>query len=141
MRNIRKIVVHCSATPATMDIGRDEIDRWHRERKFNGIGYHLVIRRNGRLERGRAMEKSGAHAKGYNSESVGVCLVGGTDSAGKAERNFTPRQYARLAEVLKGLQLVFPDAEVLGHRDLPGVAKACPCFDVKEWWKSKKEEA
>jgi Negative regulator of beta-lactamase expression len=121
-----------------MDIGAETIRRWHtdpepRGRGWTDIGYHFVIRRNGSVENGRDVERPGAHAYGYNEDSIGVCLVGGTDANDRlhAEANYTMEQYRALEELVHVLLDRHPDAEVLGHRDLPGVKKACPCFDVR----------
>ena len=128
------IVVHCSATKPNQDIGASEIRKWHVEDNgWSDIGYHQVIRRNGAIELGRPLHVSGAHAKGFNARSVGVCLVGGIDNSGKAENNFTVEQMESLVVTLDYWRRIYPKAEVLGHRDLPGVAKACPSFDVRKW--------
>lgn len=79
MRNIDSIIVHCSATKAGLDFTATDIDRWHRERGFNGIGYHYVIRLDGKLEKGRDVTLAGAHCKGWNERSVGICYIGGLD--------------------------------------------------------------
>lgn len=133
--DVRYLVVHCSATQAKSDIGAKEITRMHRERGFLTIGYHFVIRRNGTVESGRALDAIGAHAEGWNTRSLGICLVGGIDPNGKSEDNFTADQFASLAELLQKLRQDFPKASVLGHRDLPNVKKDCPCFDVRSWVK------
>lgn len=134
MRSIDKIVIHCSATPPSMDIGAVAIDEWHRiENRWSGIGYHKVIRRNGAVEQGRDLERVGAHAKGHNSHSIGICMVGGVNSEGKAENNFTLHQFSALLDELIALTADYPDAVIVGHRDLPGVRKSCPCFDVSAW--------
>ena len=126
------IVIHCSATPPDRDIGRDEIDRLHRARGWKGgCGYHFVVRRDGTLECGREVTKVGAHAKGYNGHSVAVCLIGGVDTDGKPEANFTDRQWAALERVVAALRLVWPAAEVMGHNEI--ARKACPSFNVQEW--------
>lgn len=130
----RLLVVHCAATPPGMDIGVREITRWHREQGFLAVGYHWVIRRDGTLEPGRAEHLIGAHATQVNRESVGVCLVGGVDAKQNPEDNFTRAQRATLVELLGELLVRYPGAEVIGHRDIPGVAKACPSFDVRAWW-------
>ena len=110
-----------------------EIDRWHRQRGFLKIGYQFVIRRDGTLETGRALEDVGAHTTNFNSRSVGICLVGGLDEQMKPEANFTPEQWAALEKLVKGLKSKhYPNAQVIGHRDV--AAKECPCFDVKSWW-------
>lgn len=137
MRRIARIVVHCAATPPSADIGRKEIDRWHRTRGFLCIGYHYVIRRDGTVEEGRPEEQIGAHAEGFNKDSIAICLVGGVAADCKTpEANFTPAQFASLKLRLSEFAKKYPQAEVLGHRDLPRVAKACPSFDVREWLKT-----
>ncbi len=136
MNNIKYLVVHCSATPPTMNIGKEEIKQWHLERGWSDIGYHVVIRRNGVVEYGRPFDKMGAHIKGYNKNSLGVCLVGGVDDKGKPSNNFTERQFNTLGCVLTALEMLFPGASIRGHRDFPGVTKACPSFDVDLWRKS-----
>lgn len=130
---VKYLVVHCSATQPKADIGVAEIDKMHRERGFNGIGYHFVIRRDGTVEKGRPEDQIGAHVEGHNSESIGICLVGGINKEGKAEDNFTLDQYASLAALLMSLASTYTEATVLGHRDFPGVKKDCPCFDVRKW--------
>ncbi len=139
------IVIHCSATPPSSDIGADEIDEWHRKRGWSGIGYHAVIRRDGEIEFGRPFDDIGAHVKGQNYRSVGVCMVGGVDSKGKSENNYTEDQWESLIAIIDMLERAYPLAKTLGHRDLSpdldgdGVIekhewmKDCPCFDVKEW--------
>ena len=141
------LVVHASATPADLDIGVEEIDRWHKERGWNGIGYHFVIRRDGTLEAGRSITKAGAHVYGYNRVSLGICMVGGVTKDGKPENNFTDEQFNTLHTLLISLRQMYPRAEILGHRDLsPDIdgdgiiekwewLKDCPCFDVREWWR------
>lgn len=126
------VVVHCSATAPDMDIGRDEIDAWHRARGWNGVGYHFVIRRDGELEYGRQPTKKGAHAgAAYNNRSLSICLIGGVDAAGRPAASFTPAQWATLARLLAALKLVWPAAEVIGHNEVS--AKACPSFNVQAW--------
>lgn len=127
------IAVHCSATTPTMNIGKAEIDRWHRAKGWLCIGYHFVIRRDGTIEIGRPVDAIGSHVQNYNSVSVGICLVGGVDAKGKSEDNFTDDQYITLAKLLRELKAKYPNAKVQGHRDFPKVAKDCPCFDVQDW--------
>lgn len=133
--DVQFIAVHCSATGPAADIGVAEIDRWHRDRGWGSCGYHFVIRRDGKLEAGRSLLVRGIHIAGYNHNSIGVCLVGGTDGtkAQKPQANFTPQQLATLRSVLDQLKAQYPQAAIQGHRDFPNVAKACPCFDVKTW--------
>jgi len=143
MRPINKIVVHCSATKADRNIGEAEITQWHKEKGWSDIGYHFVIRRNGLRENGRPIEIAGAHVAGHNTGSIGICMVGGVGQDGKAECNFTSRQFQALEILLRELLSQFPKAEVLGHRDLSpdkdgdGTVeqsewlKECPTFDAK----------
>ena len=123
------IVVHCSATTPDMDIGVEEIDQWHKDRGWSGVGYHDVIRRNGVPEEGRHVNAVGAHVKGYNSISVGVCLVGGIDDNGRPQDNFTPEQYKTLTRLLRFYRALFPEAAIVGHNQL-NPHKACPSFNV-----------
>lgn len=136
MRKITHIVVHCSATKAGLDIGAATIKRWHLDKGWSDIGYHFVIRRNGQLEKGRALETPGAHVEGHNANTIGICLVGGLDDAGQPEMNYTADQMARLFQTVAELKRQFPRAVVLGHRDFPAVRKACPCFNTIDWAKS-----
>ena len=135
VRPINKIIVHCSATPPYMDIGVEEIREWQvGERGWSDIGYHIVIRRDGTAEMGRPFWKVGAHCRGANKTSIGVCLVGGTNAVDrkKAEANFTLAQYRALAEWVEYLQVEFgPGLAVMGHRELNS-HKACPSFEVRE---------
>ena len=134
MRAIRKIIIHCSATRPAMDIGVKEIRLWHvKDNGWSDIGYHGVIRRDGTLESGRPMDQIGAHTAGHNSDSIGICLVGGLADDGKTpERNFTGPQWSTLKRVVVDLVKKHPGATVHGHNEF--AAKACPCFDVPDWW-------
>ena len=127
------IVLHCSATPSTADIGAAEIRQWHKARGWDDIGYHFVIRRDGEVEEGRPVEEVGSHVKNHNANSVGLCLVGGVDVRSRPKDNFTAAQWKALKGLLADLQARFPRSFVIGHRDFPGVAKACPCFDAIDW--------
>jgi N-acetyl-anhydromuramyl-L-alanine amidase AmpD len=134
MRPINTIILHCSYTPPSMDIGVAEIRRWHvGENGWSDIGYHYVIRRNGELEAGRPVGSVGAHAKGHNTGSIGVCLVGGmAEGDQRPDCNFSRRQWDRLDLFARGLLLTYPGCTILGHRDVaPG--RACPTFDAKAW--------
>lgn len=133
------IVVHCSATQAKTDIGAADIDRWHRGQGWQCIGYHYVIRRDGRVEDGREESKIGSHVQNHNANSIGICMVGGVADDGKtAESNFTPEQFDSLQSLVARLKTQYPNAVVQGHRDFPGVAKTCPNFSVKDWVKEHK---
>lgn len=135
MRKIDLGIIHCADTPADMDIGAKDIDRWHRKKGWSAIGYHFVIRRNGDIEKGRDLDNDndvfdevGAHAKGFNKNSIGICLIGGMGGF-----NFTHQQLDALSVLIDDINHVLPDIEWLGHCDLPGVNKRCPMFDVRAW--------
>ena len=132
MRAVNRLIVHCSATRPTQDIGVLEIGRWHAEREFNEIGYHFVIRRDGTLEEGRPVSIQGAHTLGHNVDSIGICMVGGVNEAGDPDANFTFKQWAELNSLLQRLSQEYPIDSISGHRDYSN--KACPCFDVKAFF-------
>ena len=136
MRQINYIIIHCSATKAGQDFRAKDIDRWHRERGWDGIGYHKVIDLNGTIEPGRSEAKPGAHCKGHNSDSIGICYIGGLDKNGKPADTRTELQKAALAGLVADYKRRFPNAKVVGHRDMPNVHKACPCFNAKEEYKN-----
>lgn len=141
MRKIRKIILHCSATPRGRFHNAKDIDRWHRQRGFRMIGYHYVILLDGTIERGRPITEPGAHVQGHNADSIGICYIGGVsaDDINIAEDTRTPEQLKAMRELVLELTERFPDAEVIGHRDIPGVRKACPCFDTRSWWAAVKD--
>jgi len=136
MRTIDTIIVHCSATPPSMlDLDATIIRSWHIAKGWSDIGYHYVIDRFGTLENGRALSQTGAHARGYNATSVGICLVGGIDENDKPEANFTAKQYQTLCELVDELQTEFNivTENIIGHNQVS--AKACPCFNVPEFFR------
>ena len=133
--DVKFIIVHCSYTPPKMDIGVKDIDRWHRERGWMGCGYHLVIKRDGTVEQGRELSRQGAHVRGQNSRSVGICLVGGMrPKSPTPEINYTDEQMASLRETIDNLiSEEFPAATVKGHTDFDK-GKTCPNFDAGHWY-------
>lgn len=135
-RSTDYLALHCSATPPSADIGTAEIRQWHKAKGWADIGYHFVIRRDGIVEEGRPADEIGSHVKGHNANALGVCLVGGVDSRQKPKNNFTSAQWAALQRLLAELQSRYPRSQVIGHRDFPDVAKACPCFDAIAWARS-----
>lgn len=135
MRNITHLVVHCSATPEGKRFTAADIDRWHKERGWEMIGYHFVILLDGTIEMGRPISKVGAHVSGYNATTIGICLIGGMDATGKkAKDTYNEKQLASLHALLHDMKEKFPKAEVLGHRDFPNVHKECPSKDIRAWW-------
>lgn len=135
MRKINQIIVHCSATPEGKNFHANDIDRWHKERGFDCIGYHYVIDLDGTIEKGRPIEKVGAHVKGHNSNSIGVCYIGGLASDGKTPKDTrTVEQNTSLLHLLRELKSQFPAVTIHGHREFAN--KACPCFDAFTEYKS-----
>lgn len=143
MRKINLIVVHCSATREGKDYTVNDIDKWHRQRGFSKIGYHFVVYRDGSIHNGRSIEEIGAHVKGYNANSIGICYIGGLTADGKSAKDTrTPQQKEALRELITKLKKQFPNAKVCGHRDLSpdknhdGIIepyewmKQCPSFDA-----------
>lgn len=144
MRRIDLIVIHCSATREDHPFTEHDLDTAHRLRGFDGIGYHFYVRRNGDIKSTRAVERVGAHVRGYNAHSIGICYEGGLDSHGLAKDTRTEWQQHSLRVLVRALKMDYPEARVVGHRDLsPDVngngevepmewTKECPCFEVKK---------
>lgn len=129
MRKINAIIVHCAATPEGKDFTVQQIDGWHRQRGFRCIGYHYVIYRDGSVHRGRPESQVGAHCTGHNSNSIGVCYIGGCAADGKTPKDTrTDAQKAALLKLLRELKAKHPVAAIHGHRDFAN--KACPSFDA-----------
>ena len=129
MRSINMIVVHCSATRADCALTTEDLEAIHRRRGFRGIGYHYYIRRDGTVVNTRALELVGAHAKGHNAHSIGICYEGGLDSNHKPSDTRTLPQKASLVALLRELKQMFPNVLVVGHHDLNPM-KECPCFNA-----------
>jgi len=128
--NIKKIVVHCSASPQGRGDDASSIHRWHTDKNWWGIGYHAVILEDGTIEQGRPLYWPGAHVRGYNDESVGVCLIGEGGDATRTQLESLERFIWMVAER-------FPDIEVFSHGDLDPNKSFCPGFDAGAWWRSR----
>ena len=134
-RNIKEIIVHCSATPEGKDFTTAQIKQWHLARGFSDIGYHYVIYRDGSIHTGRAESVSGAHCTGHNTISIGVCYIGGVASDGKTPKDTrTEAQKASLLKLLKQLKAKYPGSKIYPHYKF--AAKACPCFNAEEEYKN-----
>jgi len=139
MREINLLVIHCADTPDGRPNTILDVDSWHRQRgwarswkyrqnwhpELTSIGYHYFISIDGLVHPGRSMAEIGAHAIGYNSHSLGICMCG--------THKFTANQWLSLRDTVINLQEKFPGIKIVGHRDLPNVAKECPGFDVATW--------
>ena len=127
--NVKLLVVHCSDTNNEKDLKALDIHKMHLNFGWDGIGYHKVISRSGKVENGRPEYWIGAHVKGKNDISLGVCLIG--------RDYFTNLQFLSLENVLREWKLLYPDAKILGHRDTGNTDKTCPNFDVNVWCKDR----
>lgn len=137
------IFVHCTATAEGREFNAKDIDRMHRQRGFNGIGYHFIIKLDGTVETGRPVDAVGAHVQNYNSRSVGISYIGGVMKDGKTAKDTrTPAQKVAMRALLTDLKRRYPGARILGHRDISPDKngngrvdpheriKECPCFDA-----------
>lgn len=131
LRRINEIILHCSATREGKDYTVADIRQWHLARNFADIGYHYVIYRDGSVHTGRPLSQAGAHCSGHNTNSIGVCYIGGYASDGKTPKDTrTPEQKKALRSLINNLSTLFPGATVHAHREYAN--KACPCFDVSQ---------
>tara|TARA_R110000772_G_scaffold235704_1_gene347367 strand:- start:489 stop:911 length:423 start_codon:yes stop_codon:yes gene_type:complete len=135
MRKINKIIIHCSATPEGREVSVDTIREWHvKERGWSDIGYHFVISLDGEIQEGRPIERTGAHTKGNNFDSIGICYIGGVDNNLKPLDTRTDKQKESLEELLCYLKTLYGSSKIYGHMDFSN--KECPSFDAKneyEW--------
>lgn len=130
MRTVTLLVIHCSATPQGVALSFEDCRRDHiRHRRFQDIGYHFYVTRDGEIHRGRPLEKVGAHCRGHNSHSIGICYEGGLTAQGQPADTRTQQQKASILTLLRELKQDFPQALIVGHHDLNPM-KACPCFDA-----------
>ena len=127
IKKVKNLVVHCSDTENNINLNALDIHIMHLAFGWDGIGYHKVICRNGEIENGRPEYWNGAHVYGQNNQSLGVCLIG--------RDNFNTEQFFSLKKVLLNWKNKYPQAKILGHRDLINTDKTCPNFNVKSWCK------
>lgn len=131
-REVRLLVVHCSATRCDRDFSVEALRRCHLHRGFAGIGYHFYITRDGEVHICRPAHQIGAHATGWNDKSLGICYEGGLNEEGQPADTRTYAQKCSLLDLLRQLKTDYPNARILGHYQLSkSVHKACPCFDAK----------
>ena len=134
MRPIYKIVIHSADTPKGVYFDVDDIRKWHTDPKPKGrgwsdVGYHCIILLDGKIQKGREDKTPGAHVKGHNNTSIGICYIGGANG----EDTRTTAQKASLVHLISTLRRLYTDSMVLGHRDFKGVTKECPSFDCAEY--------
>ena len=129
MRKISLIVIHCSATRSNQCFTVEDLRACHNAQFHGkGIGYHYY--------QTRSEAEIGMHARRYNAHSIGICYEGGLDEKGRPADTRTPAQKAALVALLRSLKVDYPDAKILGHRELPNVHKDCPCFLPSKEYKS-----
>ena len=146
-RTMDTIIIHCSATRQHADVTIDDIRNWHiQERHFLDIGYHFVIDEKGRIFTGRPLNHVGAHCKGHNAHSIGICYIGGLNDQGEPADTRTPMQKLAIRALIALLINEFSIRDVYGHRDLSpdlngdGIIepeerlKQCPCYDAHAEW-------
>jgi N-acetylmuramoyl-L-alanine amidase len=134
MNKINKLIIHCSATPENRKVSVQTIREWHLARGWSDIGYHYVIGLDGTIANGRDLRIQGAHTRGENKNSLGICYIGGVELDGKTPKDTrTDAQKESLTELLLELKSLFCDSVVHGHRDFSN--KACPSFDATTEYK------
>ncbi|HIV77355.1 MAG TPA: N-acetylmuramoyl-L-alanine amidase [Candidatus Sphingomonas excrementigallinarum] len=134
---IKFVTIHCAATPRGRNVTAETISKWDQD-KFGQTSYHYVIELDGTVKQTLRHDQRGAHTGGANTGNIGICYVGGVenDKAMTPADTRTDGQKKAMAELVKKLRAEFPAVVVRGHRDWPGVKKACPSFDVATWLKS-----
>lgn len=135
-RVITGIVIHCTATKPNADLNADDVRRIHKAQGWSDIGYHYLIRLDGRIENGRDVNTIGAHVSGHNAHTIGVCYVGGLDATGKPYDTRTPNQKSSLLSLLKELRKLYPKATIKGHRDYSPDKNGNGTIEPSEWIKS-----
>lgn len=133
MRTINEIIVHCTATKEGKSVKVEDINRWHKERGWNMIGYHYVVYLDGTIHQGRSEDQIGAHCLKHNTNSIGVVYVGGLDANGKPKDTRTEAQKTALRKLLTELKRKYPKATIHSHKDF--APKACPSFDATHEYK------
>lgn len=131
-REIKLIVIHCSATRCNVPFTPAQLEQCHLKKGWKGIGYHFYITRDGAVYHTRPIYKVGAHARGFNLHSVGICYEGGLDENGAPKDTRTTFQKMALLDLIKILREQYPGIQVKGHYQLSAdIHKACPCFDAE----------
>lgn len=136
-REIKLIVIHCSATRCNVPFTPAELEQCHKARGFKSIGYHFYITRDGAVYHTRPLEEPGAHARGFNLHSIGICYEGGLNEKGEPADTRTTFQHIALFDLLTVLTKQFPTALIKGHYQLSAdIHKSCPCFDAEKEYSS-----
>lgn len=133
IRNIKYIVIHCTATQPSATV--ESIKRYWKEKRGWGEtpGYHYIIERNGTVKQLLDEKKNSYGVYAHNSECISIGYIGGINKQGKPLDNRSVEQKHAMFDKIIELTEKYKGVQILGHRDFPGVAKACPSFDVKKW--------
>lgn len=148
MAKMKYLVIHCTATPEGREVSQGDIRHWHTDpvskggRGWKQVGYTDLIHLDGTVER-MVQNNEDAEvdpwevtngAAGYNSVSRHIVYVGGVAKDGKTAKDTrTLEQKRALVHYVRDFHARFPQIRIVGHRELPGVKKACPSFDVQQW--------
>jgi N-acetyl-anhydromuramyl-L-alanine amidase AmpD len=133
MLPIKFLTIHCAATPEGRFVTHEQITAWDKA-KFGQTSYHWVIELDGSMHQTLKDNQRGAHVGKRNTGNIGICYIGGMDKNMKVPKDTrTPAQITTLRTLVRTYQERYPGIEVKGHNEWPGVAKACPSFDVS-WW-------
>ena len=131
LKSVRYIVVHCTATRCNKPFSVENLINCGVS-KYGQCSYHYYVRLDGTVVPLLPESVQGVHARGYNSCSLGVVYEGGLDAQGKAADTRTPEQKQALHSLLRELTQSYPEAHIVGHSELPRVAKTCPCFPASK---------
>ena len=130
MRDLKRIILHCTATPEGAHFDIATIRRWHvKDRGWKDIGYHYVIYLDGSVHEGRPVDQVGAHTSGHNKDSIGIVYVGGCDKNMKAKDTLNEAQEVAMVNLIQALRATHGEMTLHGHNEF--AAKACPSFNVK----------
>jgi N-acetyl-anhydromuramyl-L-alanine amidase AmpD len=132
----RFLTIHCAATPEGRDVKAKTVTEWDIA-KFGQPSYHWVVELGGAAIRTLRDNQKGAHVGKANTDNIGICYVGGMDKKmAKPKDTRTREQKAAMSSLVQEYQRRFPGIVIRGHRDWPGVKKACPSFDAPAWIKA-----
>jgi len=123
LKEVTKIIVHCSDSDIEAHDDIAIVRQWHLDRGWDDVGYQYFIQKDGNLQYGRYIDMAGAHCRGYNTSSVGICLSGKND--------FTFKQFVSLHDLVDALRITLGSLDVFPHRHFNN-NKTCPNFNLKE---------
>lgn len=131
---VKYLTIHCAATPEGRHVTHEQITEWDKA-KFGQTSYHWVVELDGIMHRTLRDDQKGAHVGGANTGNIGICYIGGVDKKLNPKDTRTDIQKKSLLTLVRTYKSRYPDITIRGHRDWPGVNKACPSFDVAAWLK------